>query len=113
MPFFSGYEIMQDYPHTFVLMDDTSDPGDDGIEKVLEIKWCQFTGLKDKNGTEIYEGDILHQDNYSDWVVEWHNTGFYIYNVCNPEMHFVLVKSDREVIGNIYENPELIKEETK
>ncbi len=70
----------------------------------------QFTGLRDKNGKEIYEGDILHQDNYSDWVVEWRNTGFHIYNVCNPGTYFPLVQSDREVIGNIYENQELLNE---
>ncbi len=110
LPFFCGYEIMQDYPHAYVLMEETCDPGDDGIEKVLEIKWCQFTGLKDKNGKEIYEGDVLHQDCYSDWVVEWEGSGFKVYNFCNPGVYFPLVLSDREIIGNIYENPELLVE---
>ena len=70
----------------------------------------EFTGLKDKNGKEIYEGDVLHQDNYSDWVVIWQDCGFHIYNQCNPGYFFTLVKSDREVIGNIYENKALLTE---
>ena len=71
--------------------------------------FMQFTGLLDKNGKEIYEGDVLHQDNYSDWIVEWKSPGFSIYNQCNPQTYFPLVDSGREVNGNIYENPELIK----
>ncbi len=70
----------------------------------------QFTGLLDKNGKEIYEGDVLHQDNYSDWVVVWENAGFHIYNVCNPGNYWPHLKSGREVIGNIYEHPELLTE---
>ena len=64
----------------------------------------QFTGLLDKNGKEIYEGDIVEyitdplEDspyNKEIEVIEWENGSFYIPNNC-------------EVIGNIYENPELI-----
>lgn len=71
----------------------------------------QFTGLKDKNGKEIYEGDVL--DNYGgkyNSIVEWNAgeddecrnyiAGFWL----NYE------PGDLEVIGNIYENPELIAE---
>lgn len=69
----------------------------------------QYTGLKDKNGKEIYEGDILHLEFYLDWIVKWHEAGFHIHILNNPETYYSLVPSNREVIGNIYENPELLK----
>lgn len=73
----------------------------------------QFTGLVDKNGKQIYEGDILNHDTKSfahgvNVVVEWFGSGFY----CGYGSHIPLaeiVKMDAEVIGNIWENPELLK----
>lgn len=70
----------------------------------------QFTGLKDKNGKEIYEGDIIRvngrnmevffKDGYFGWGQE--HDGKYSFDPFDGE--------EVEVIGNIYENPELIKE---
>lgn len=76
-----------------------------------EIKFMQSTGLKDKNGKEIFEGDILGtKDGLLNGVVEyrsdlgmWTNSLIRYNNferLCN-------VANSREVIGNIYENPEL------
>ncbi len=93
------------------------------FERFYGQEIMQYTGLKDKNGKEIYEGDIVNEGN-GDGV--------------NPEIKFIdgafrLVSEDTatvsiwgteydilaeacclgnilEIIGNIYENPELVKE---
>ena len=62
----------------------------------------QFPGLKDKNGKEIYEGDILTHKYYkTPVIVTFKNGGFIAEDV-------YIGDSSIEVIGNIYENPELL-----
>lgn len=88
----------------------------------------QFTGLHDKNGKEIYECDVL-KNNLSDnpfGVVTWHNDGYFFIdcgfgkfpinaNGYNPLGKMLVLKIDNvkdvffEVIGNIHDNPELLK----
>jgi len=70
--------------------------------------WLQFTGLTDKNGVEIYEGDIIQDDieMITDAVV-WSNEGMGWDAV--PNYPDKLAIEDMEVIGNIHENPELLK----
>lgn len=76
----------------------------------------QFTGLKDKNGKEIYEGDICNCREYECFgKVEWNNeeAGFYFCVVMEgggfEEEHLYDYVDELEVIGNIYENPELLE----
>lgn len=79
-----------------------------------------FTGLKDKNGKEIYKKDILEFDNRRH-VVTFDNGGFGIWKDVRVDLYsnqmrklheplWNLVVDECEVIGNIYEHPHLLEE---
>jgi uncharacterized phage protein (TIGR01671 family) len=80
----------------------------------------QFTGLHDRNDKEIYEGDILKrtgclhvfEETPFDIIgkVEWcvGDAGFRF--ICYTEEHIFVIQTQDEVIGNIHENPDLLKE---
>lgn len=88
-----------------------------------EIELMQSTGLKDKNGKEIFEGDII-TNGQNVMCMKRHNTlGFYVEE--KGEVGFIAdsavledfeedakeIADSLEIIGNIYENPELLEVE--
>lgn len=70
----------------------------------------QYTGLKDKNGKEIYEGDLIGEIEFV-VPVEFHDGSFTVGN-SQSAWEWLCARSrkglDTEVIGNIYENPDLL-----
>jgi uncharacterized phage protein (TIGR01671 family) len=122
-----AYDVQNEYDTiTGVRFEDGEEPGEDSFGEYLRKREAskyyddqaryiveQYTGLKDKHGIDIYEGDIfLGYFNHNE-VVSWEDdsSGFYPFTApayggyewenLNPE--------DCEILGNIHKNPELME----
>lgn len=110
-------------------------PGESSLLLMNEVEVVQYTGLKDKNGKEVYEGDVLQFSDKWEWYrgqfgggwlatqadkteVETNHVKYpYERRVVNlPSDYEWLLSSEIqtyfEVIGNIYENPDLLDKQT-
>jgi len=109
---FNWKELREDYWDTF-------EAGVDGDKSIILM---QYTGLSDKNGNEIYEGDIIkthHEEFFNKETKNGYNAYDEFGEVVFESRCWMIAdkkhgKNNRfylhsEIIGNIYENPELIK----
>ena len=88
--------------------------------EVDEKTICQYTGLTDKNGIKIWENDICSTDIKRPYAIVEFRNGCFMYNLNDGTEDYYdimmptepLVDSDKytEVIGNIFDNPELLKQ---
>ncbi|MFD1066665.1 YopX family protein [Oceanobacillus locisalsi] len=87
---------------------------DTGIDRYFpfeEIELLQYTGIKDKNGEEIYEQDYVKDHKGHAYTVRYNDfCASMLYPLDGGEFMAIYPGIELEVIGNIYENPELLEE---
>lgn len=79
------------------------------LDKLNDIEVMQFTGLLDKNGKEMYEGDIVRTDDHEIAKIEWDAPEFVaMYRGLGGYWNALSLPNNTEIIGNIYEHPNLL-----
>ena len=121
------YEVLTlDIIDKKAFVENNDDPGKPlrGYANISEIELMQSTGLYDKNGKEIFEGDILHWKDcepvddemvYEDIIVVYWSDEFMMWKAKNEDTDYIDLydysdNRELEVLGNIYETPELLEE---
>lgn len=113
---FLGIEVLDDYVIQQFSFDEyfASECIDQYSVKLETVG--QYTGLTDKNGTRIFEGDVIRDEDGDVMVVKWltESAAFVLEPKPYASIYFYGTLSSRiEVIGNIHDNPELLKGSAK
>ena len=110
----SGRKVIMTNLNTWGDNPDDIDPyGEDVIVNPDTVG--QYTGLKDRNGQDVYEGDLLRTTEGNIMIAEWVGSG--IVTRCLTPTYDGMMNTNRyafpvsEKIGNIHDNPELLEEE--
>lgn len=117
MNWVEGTGIFTDGINTWLSANEPNRPIAYGLKHkiVLSETVGQFTGLTDKNGKKIFEGDIVKYGEHT-MVVVWYDflASFALAFSVDGNYHETMSKSDvyLEVIGNIHDNPELLEATT-
>lgn len=100
-------ELYMDGSVDAVFEDDDGVPHHENTDLVVEFK----TGLEDKNGKMIYEGDMVQIDDHilGDFEIVWHGLGWKIKRAIGYETLAVHKSEDCTVIGNTHENHGLLR----
>lgn len=111
-PYVQG-NLFIDSNNNYFIVNDMND-GNINFCKVFDESVGQFTGVKDKHGKEVYEGDIISfGEDYRIEEISFKDGCFGYENKGSIEYFTPLIENEPiyyEIIGNIYENPELLEQ---